>query len=144
MTNLKKLLGSGVITSALTLTALTPVFAADIQISGNGAHSDNTVTIINDSRCKIKQVNNTTVNTKVNVNQNTGDNEASGNTGGSNSITTGEATSSVSVSVTGSSNILPEDPCCCGNPAVPPSVLISGNGEHTDNVVTNTNTKKMK
>ena len=75
-----------------------------VDISGNGAFSNNGVTVVNSSSNSVTQTNNTTVNTAVVSSSNTGDNSSSFNTGGSSSITTGGAGTTVGVMVGGSTN----------------------------------------
>ena len=134
MTNLKKLLGSGVITSALTLSALSPAFAVDVTIDHNGAGSHNDVDITSHSHCTITQSNTTVVTNTTNVKQKTGGNTASGNTGGDTSIDTGNTNSTVKNTVGGSTNTIGSDPCCCAAP-LSPDVTISGNGANSHNDV---------
>ena len=77
---------------------------SSIDIHHNGADSNNGVLVIDACKNVVKQSNTTNVETNVSVYQNTGGNSASGNVGGTNDITTGDATTSTTVTVTGSSN----------------------------------------
>lgn len=133
--------------SGLLLTSLTTsaAFADSAEISGNGSGSVNTISVKNKTECSVYQKNKTEVLTEVDSSANTGGNHASGNTGGSVTVGTGNATSTVTVTVDGSSNSA-TNPCCCqcnqcdhqleelqlgGN-----SALISGNGESSVNSIT--------
>ena len=90
--------------------------------------------------CNIKQSNVTNTSVVVSSKSNTGNNKASKNTGGNNTITTGDASSSVNVSVGGSTNTATCVPC--PKPAGGTNVIISGNGAGSKNTVTITSIKK--
>ena len=66
-------------------------------IAGNGAGSVNTIVIDIDSRCRIVQVNNSTISNIVGVGIDTGGNSANNNTGGSVDINSGSASASVKI-----------------------------------------------
>ncbi len=83
----------------------------NVTISGNGAGSTNIVVVKKSEACKILQSNNTNVQTNITSISNTGGNSASNNVNSFSSISTGNATTFVSVSVTGSTNINNSD---CG------------------------------
>jgi hypothetical protein len=110
------------------------------EISGNGSGSTNTIYIKNKSNCKVYQKNSTAVLTEIESSASTGGNTANGNTGGDVTIDTGNATSTVGVSVEGSTNTA-SNPCCCqcgqceSQPAEQ-TALISGNGESSINTAT--------
>ena len=138
--------GAAILAAALmTGSAL----AADLEISGNGAGSDNDIIVTEQSCCTVVQSSTTNVGAWVGASAATGGNTASGNTGGDTSITTGDATSTAGVTVTGGSNTA-TNPCCCqsdpcnGEDCVggEHSVLISGNGFNSDNTVVITKKKK--
>ncbi len=77
----------------------------EIEISGNGEGSNNTVIVSRSEACKITQSNNTNVNNNVKINSNTGGNSILGNVlSGLISIITGNANSIVNISFFGSSN----------------------------------------
>ncbi len=77
----------------------------EIEISGNGEGSNNTVIVSRSEACRITQSNNTNVVTNINSNSNTGGNSIIGNVvNGIISIITGNASSFVNVSFFGSSN----------------------------------------
>jgi hypothetical protein len=131
-------LATSLATGALIASVVAPAALADntVEVSGNGAGSENTVSIsagIN-SGTSVNQTNNTTVVTEVVAKSNTGNNTANANTGGDVAIDTGPATTSVVVTVGGSTNTANVDPCGCvggGN-----NVLISDNGAGSINTVT--------
>lgn len=126
---------TGIATVGLLIATMAPAVFADLEISGNGYKSDNTIKVTNTSNCTVTQKNTTNVTTEAVVVANTGGNSASMNTGGDASVDTGDATAKVDVSVGGGSNEA-VDPCCgCPDQAVPPATLISGNGALTDNDV---------
>lgn len=130
-------LATGMATGALLLSAFAPAAFADttVDITSNGAHSDNTVNVNanNGGGTSVTQTNTTTVVTQVNATANTGGNHANGNTGGDVTINTGDAANAVTVDVTGGSNsaVLP-DACGCDGDV---SVTIARNGAHSDNTV---------
>src|SRR3972149_8984857 len=89
----------------LTSLAATSAFAdVSAEISGNGNGSINSIYIKNKSKCSVYQKNETAVLTGVESKANTGGNKANGNTGGDVDIDTGNASSTVLVTVEGSSN----------------------------------------
>lgn len=109
-------------------------FAADLQISGNGAGSNNKIEVSSSNETVVEQGNAMIVVTAVSSSANTGGNNASGNTGkGDVTIDTGNATSTVTTTVTGGGNeaTLPEG-CGCPDDA---TVKISGNGKNSTNKV---------
>lgn len=63
-----------------------------LQVSGNGANSDNTIAYAQNNSTNINVTNNANITNNVNGNANTGYNEASNNTGGNVSISTGSIT----------------------------------------------------
>ena len=139
--------GAGIVTASLLLSSMATAAFADYvaEISGNGAGSTNTIYIKNKSNCNVYQKNSTGVLTEIESSASTGGNKANGNNGGDVTIDTGNATSTVGVSVEGSSNTA-SNPCCCtcdGCESQPAehTALISGNGEGSNNSVT---LKKIK
>lgn len=138
----------GVALSAGTLIAqlLAPAAYADttIDISGNGAGSNNTVNVTNNSSLTLNQTNNTTVNAVVISSAKTGGNEANDNNGASVSIETGNATAKATLNVTGGSNTANITGCGCNNTT--DNVTISGNDDHSNNSakITNGGSKSFK
>lgn len=73
-------------------------------ISGNGNFSTNSIFVVNKNKKSVHQSNTTSVNTNIGASSNTGGNSSSFNVGGGSSITSGDATTTVDVSVEGSTN----------------------------------------
>lgn len=135
-----KRLGGALVAGALLATAFAPsTFAADLEISGNGAGSDNTIEVKSESECNVTQTSNTNVEAIVGASASTGGNTANNNTGGSVQVNTGNATATASLTVVGGSNTA-TDPCCCQSGCNEcngcengHSATISGNGVESDN-----------
>jgi len=134
--------GAGIVTVSLLLSSVATAAFADIsaEISENGAGSINSIYIKHKTECSVSQKNSTVVLTEIESQANTGGNTANGNTGSGVTIDTGNATSTVGVSVEGSTNTA-SNPCCCqcGHCESQPAeqtALISGNGESSINSVT--------
>jgi len=132
MTKFKKQLLSVVASSALVLNFATPVFAQTVEITGNGAKSQNTVQVTSGSTTTVQQSNVATVTNVVTTNSSTGGNTASKNTNGDVAVSTGDASSVVAVQNTLNSNDATVG--CCGNTGL--NALISGNGADSVNRVT--------
>jgi hypothetical protein len=137
--------------AAILATALFAgsAYAGELEISGNGADSTNKIEVTNTSNCTVIQASETNVWAGVSASASTGGNTASGNTGGNTSISTGDATATASVTVTGGSNTA-TNPCCCkencceGQECVGGhSALISGNGVDSDNKIKETKTSNQ-
>lgn len=120
-----------------------------LEISENGTDSTNTISVSISSDCQVKQTANTQVLADVETTASTGNNQASGNTGGSVAITTGDATASSMVTVTGGSNTA-NNPCCCkdpceeGNKENSAVIFKNGDGSTNDILVAKTKTMKVK
>lgn len=146
--NIAEKIGAAIAAGSLVTLLMTQVVSADtLEISGNGDGSSNTIVSTTTQTCDVKQTANTDVVALVSAQAATGGNEASGNTGSGTSITTGDATSSASVTVTGGSN-LAVNPCCC-QPSCPQaestnSALISGNGDGSTNTIVDSKSKTSK
>jgi len=142
MTKIAYKVGAGIITASLLLSSVATAAFADVsaEISENGAGSINSIYIKNKSECNVYQKNSTAVLTEIESSASTGSNTANGNTGGDVTIDTGDAASTVGVSVEGSTNTA-SNPCCCecgqceSQPAEQ-TALISDNGEGSINSVT--------
>ena len=145
MVNFKTRISTGIATATILLNVLTPLAYADttIEISGNGNGSNNTVNVTNNDTTDINQTNSFNVTLNVSSKAYTGNNEASNNTGGNVTIDTGNATSNVTVDVSGGYNIA-NIPCACSNTT--DNITISGNGNNSNNTsnVTNKKDKKVK
>jgi hypothetical protein len=77
---------------------------ANVQISGNGAYSDNDVNLRSDNDVRLTQNNNANIRNDVDVHANTGDNNANFNTGGDVSINTGDANTVVGLRTLANAN----------------------------------------
>jgi hypothetical protein len=135
---LKYRLGIAVSTSALIAQLLSPAaMAADLEISGNGRDSNNTINITDNSSSDINQTSNTVVTVVVTQTAKTGGNTANDNEGNV-TIDTGNAINNATVNVTGGSNTITGADCGCVST---PSALISGNKRDSDNLVKLTSNK---
>ena len=128
-------LGIGVASSALLMAAFAAnTFAADLVISGNGDDSTNTIKVNTTCTTKVIQNSNTNVSAAITASSSTGGNVASGNTGGNVGITTGDADTTVAVSVTGGSNTAALPDCCC-DPESAADQKIKDNGADSTNKI---------
>lgn len=109
------------------------VSAVDIDVTGNGSDSTNTVIVSELSVSEALQENETSVHVSVHAHADSGDNSADDNTGGNVEIETGDATSEVVVEVVGGVNELTDDGCGCLDTDT--DVDVSGNGSESSNTV---------
>lgn len=131
MINLSKL-SSAIATGAVLASVLAPgAFASTVDISGNGAFSQNKVSLNQSSSQTLLQSNDSRVTNDVSVSNNTGGNSSSFNTGGNSSITTGNAYSNVDITNGGNTNIATMPSCGCSNSGS--DVYIQGNGAFSNN-----------
>lgn len=132
-------ISTAVATGALMMNLLAPAAFADttVTVEGNGNNSDNNVVVNNTSKLNLNQTNNLVVTFAVNSTANTGGNKANGNTGGDVSIDTGNANSTVNLSVTGGNNVANLGGCLCDNETTNVTVLDNGNGTTNDVKVKN-------
>jgi hypothetical protein len=131
---LKTRLTTAFATGAVLLNALAPLSFAQsttIELSGNGAFSDNTANVSTSNDVRVDQDNDAYINNDVDVDANTGGNDANFNTGGDVAINTGDANVDVSVMNVANKNVATVDNCCTQST----DVLISGNGAYSDNTV---------
>lgn len=106
--------------------------ATKVNVSGNGAYSDNTVKLNNDTNVVLNQTNTANVKNLVDANASTGGNDAKFNTGGDTTVKSGAATTVVDLSTKVNANIA----SIGGNGgAESSSVAIKGNGAFSDNLV---------
>lgn len=84
--------------------ALSPVFADDVQVTGNGAFTDNQVQANAQTTTQTTQSNTTQATNTVTTDNSTGNNSANFNTGGTVVVQTGNANANVGVSNTAGSN----------------------------------------
>lgn len=140
MTNFKRQIVSAAAAGALFLNLATPALAeTTIQITGNGAGSDNQALVSQTNTTTVSQSNTANVTNNVDADAKTGNNDANFNTGGQVVIGTGNATTDVNVSNNLNRNAASVDCCDAGDT----NVEVSGNGADSNNEVgltaTNTN-----
>ena len=106
---------------------------ADIQIeiSGNGSGTSNSVTVQNDQTTTVTQTNDASVNNQVDQSATTGNNTANANTGDTTQITTGDSTTNTSVSNSVNNSQIVVDPCCDDKN----TIEVKANGESSQNTV---------
>src|SRR5688572_8002304 len=75
----------------------------NVEISGNGSDSDNTLNLGSTSSTVVTQSNTANISNNVQVNADTGGNDAEDNTGGDVAVTTGDSDVSVGISNTANS-----------------------------------------
>lgn len=130
-----------VLSIGLYFNLVRPV-VADLQItvSGNGADSNNTVSVTDTQTTTVSQTSTGDTNNNVTQNADTGNNSASDNTGGSTSVSTGNVNSETSVSTTANTSTV-STPCCDTGT----NITVSGNGSDSQNTVnyTSTNTTNV-
>jgi hypothetical protein len=133
MTNITKKFVAGFAAVALLASSFSGVALAGttIEISGNGAGSDNWANVSQTSETTVTQNNTANVTNTVDSNANTGGNDANLNTGGDVMIKTGNASTDSSVTNVLNSNSADVDCCASGET----EVKISGNGAGSDNTV---------
>ena len=133
--NIRQKFTSRVILGTMVAAIVSPEsFAATtVTVNGNGAFSSNKVGVVNLSKNSVKQKNSTVAITAVKAKANTGKNNSSFNTGGTSTITTGEATNTVTVGVIGGTNTNSGSECGCVSPTT--DVTISDNGAFSHNGV---------
>jgi hypothetical protein len=97
--NIKGKIAATVATGAFALsTFATSAFAyTNVEISGNGAFSDNRVSVTQNERTRINQRNDANIVNNVSIRSNTGGNDANFNTGGDVFIRTGDIDSTVRI-----------------------------------------------
>ncbi len=137
-----KKIGSAIAGAAIFGSMMVPAAFAEntITISNNGADSTNKVILNSSCTIGVAQTNVTSVGVNADVSANTGGNKASGNTGGDVTIDTGNATSAVTVDVTGSTNSVSSMPDCACICQTGLDILIDGNGADSKNKVKKTTT----
>lgn len=138
---------TAIATGAVLLSSVAPMaFAAStsIELSGNGAGSDNTASVNQTSTNTVSQNNVANVTNNVQTNANTGGNSSNFNTGnGSTTVDTGDANVTTNVSNDLNKNVADDSNCNCASST---DVLVSGNGALSNNTVgvTNSNTTSVQ
>jgi len=120
---------------ALLLTAAPVVRAqtVDVEISGNGAGSDNQANVEVKNETSVQSTNTADVANNVDLNSNTGGNTANANTGDQTQIQTGDATENLTIENNVNSQSL--DLSSCGDCQSDLNVEVSGNGADSQNSV---------
>lgn len=106
----------------------------EVEISGNGAKSENGVALVNTNATTVAQNNDANVRNNIDTNAKTGGNEAGSNTGGDVTIKTGNAKAGATVVTTANSNSAHVGG---GHGLTNPSAkfVISGNGAESKNSI---------
>ena len=107
----------------------------DVLIEGNGAFSNNTVNLTQNSTTTVKQSNNASVTNNVDAYADTGDNSAKWNTGGDVTVNTGNATVNTSVSTQANSNWAKVSPIVGSGSSTEVALRILGNGAGSNNFI---------
>lgn len=130
---IKAKIGAAIATgSFLAATVLPAAALADsVTIQGNGVDSTNVAGILNVNATSVSQSNTTAAITLVSSSASTGGNTANENTGGNVSVDTGNATSTVTTTVGGSTNYA-VIPCGCSEGTT--NITVKNNGEGSTNV----------
>ena len=106
----------------------------NVTVSGNGAESNNTVVLDQNTNTSVNQKNTANVHNYVDADAKTGYNDANSNTGGDVTIKTGNASVDASVSTVANVNSARvSSPQGGSNPSA--SFLITGNGAGSDNFI---------
>lgn len=124
----------------MSLFVVAPAVSAaetTIEIMGNGAGSDNDVTVDTIHTNTVVQTNVSDVDNDVTVDANTGRNDANRNTGGDVEIDTGDVEANVEIVNSLNSNSADVASCDCDGEL---DVLIEGNGADSINTVDHTST----
>ena len=143
MTNITKKFATAIATGALLAQAVAPIAFAEtsLEISGNGAGSENEVTVKQTSSTNVEQKNVANVTNKVNADADTGNNKANYNTGGEVMIDTGKAVVNAHVSNNLNTNVAEVENCNCAQDT---DVKVSGNGAFSDNKVNVSNRNNVE
>lgn len=126
-----KIVSAALSATTALLSAAPIALASTVEVSGNGADSENTANVSISRVVKIQQTNTADIDNNVAASANTGSNEANDNTGGDVSITTGDAVVKLAVSNTANSN--QNSGNCCDPLSV--AAKISGNGADSANEI---------
>lgn len=113
----------------------------NVDLSGNGAFSDNNVRVRNTNSTTAQQTNNTSVNNDIQNVANTGGVSANFNTGTDVTVQTGDANANTQVTTQGGTNLLDLNNGGSGGGSGT-NVQVSGNGAFSDNnVLADTNNR---
>lgn len=136
---IKSKIAVGIASAAIFANMVPAAFAATtVDITGNGKKSNNTVNLTTAQNTTVTQNNTANINLNIKSKANTGGNKANGNTGGDVKVKTGDATSTVGVSVVGGVNAATVESCGCDEDT---TIAVKNNGKKSDNT---TNIVKAK
>jgi len=105
----------------------------DVNVTGNGAESENGVNANNANQVFLNQNNDANYNNNITANSSTGKNDSSYNTGGSTVVVSGNATTNVGVNNAANANVA--NVGGSDGSSDPSSVVVSGNGALSANGV---------
>jgi hypothetical protein len=145
MTSLSAKIATFVATSALVLSVVPGVLAADVDVTvaDNGAGSHQGVLVVDGSSTTVQQSSTTNVVSIQNSTASTGGDSITNSTGaGDPSITTGNASATNKLTVEGGSSVVVPDTCGCDPSTV--TVDVSGNGAHAKTGVAVVQVSKKK
>lgn len=128
----KKIFISITLCIALQVQIFAQVYAEEIVVSGNGAGSQNEVSIESNQNTTVQQENNADVKNDVESNSDTGNNTANDNQGDA-AIQTGDINSQTNVSNENiNTNIATNNPCCTNSET---TIKIENNGAGSSNTI---------
>jgi len=140
--NFKSRIITAIATGAVLVSALAPLASADtVDVTGNGALSQNAVSVSSNTTTSVNQTNNANISNNINSNASTGNNSADFNTGGGTTIKTGNATNNVSVNNAANLNQASLSNCGCNSDPI--NVSVGGNGAYSSNGVSANNTSSV-
>lgn len=115
MTNLQKKVATAVATSAMLLNVLAPLAHANtnIEITGNGAYTNNDANVNMSNNTTVTQSNTAVVSNNVTSNATTGGNKANDNLTGNVIVKTGDATSVTNIVNDLNKNVADVENCDC-------------------------------
>lgn len=134
MTHIKTKLTTAAISGALFLGAITPAFAADANVFGNGAFSTTDISVMSDQMLSVEQNNDANISNDVSLNSDTGGNSSGFNTGGGSMTRTGDANSFVSIENMANQNIA-DLGSMSGGSNQDAAINVGGNGAFSDTSV---------
>ncbi len=128
----KKIFVSLTLCVALQLQIFTQAYAEEIVISGNGANSQNEVSVESNQNTAVHQDNSSEIQNNVDSNANTGDNTSNSNQGDT-AIKTGDTSSEVNISNENiNANVATNNPCCTNSET---TIKIENNGAESNNII---------
>lgn len=140
--NFKSRILTAIATGAVLVSALAPMASADtVNVTGNGALSNNTVSVASNTTTAVNQSNNANISNNIKSDASTGDNSSDFNTGGSTTIKTGNATTNVTVNNAANLNQANLPSCACNSD--PTNISVGGNGAYSSNEVGALNTSSV-